>query len=551
MNSIKDRILIVESNPEISDFLARQALSNSNYQVFQVADASSAINKAIQINPDLIISNISLPGLSGKDLLIALSSHGITPPTIMLAPEGQESEIIQAFRLGAADYITWPLRDTEVVLVVERLLQQVRERRQHLILENQLRLTNQQLQQRVKELTAIFTIGKSVTSTTNHKQLFDKILQISAQVSQSDLGWLLMRQEEKGKNFLFVAQHNLPDIFKSKINNKWDDGISSLVAISGETLNISGDPIKRFKVKVFGESIIIVPVKIQRQVMGLLVLMRKQSIPFSQSEQRLLEAVADYASISLVTTKMFRSFEAREHTLSKLVIYSQNNEKILDELFNKTKTNLVQFSTETQKSWLELEEVMEDKDNPDIKTRKEFLESNIQEIQFLASLVPSDPFFLNTNQNQKFDLNVMMKDLKSSFLPITQHHRLKIETEFLIHTLNITADPNQIYQVLQGIITNAIQFCEPQGRILLKTNRYSATEALLSISNTGKLPEIIKNQILDPKSHPEKQNRIRFGGIGISLDLIHKLVIQSDGRIWVEGHIDNETTFHILLPAME
>ena len=462
MNSIKDRILIVESNPEISDFLAHQALSNSNYQVFQVADASSAINKAIQINPDLIISNISLPGLSGKDLLIALSSHGITPPTIMLAPEGQESEIIQAFRLGAADYITWPLRDTEVVLVVERLLQQVRERRQHSILENQLRLTNQQLQQRVKELTAIFTIGKAVTSITNYKQLFGKILQISAQVSQSDLGWLLMRQEEKGKNFLFVAQHNLPDVFKSKINNKWDDGISSLVAISGETLNISGDPIKRFKVKVFGESIIIVPVKIQRQVMGLLVLMRKQSLPFSQSEQRLLEAVADYASISLVTTKMFRSFEAREHALSNLVIHSQNNEKIFDELFNKTKTNLVQFSTETQKSWLDLEKIMEEKENPDIKTRKEFLESKIQEIQYLASLISSDPFFLKTNQNQKFDLIVMMKDLKSRFLPIAQHHHLKIETEFLVETLNITADPNQIYQVLQGIITNAIQFCEPQ-----------------------------------------------------------------------------------------
>jgi len=284
--------------------------------------------------------------------------------------------------------------------------------------------------------------------------------------------------------------------------------------------------------------------------MGLLVLMRKQSLPFSQSEQRLLEAVADYASISLVTTKMFRSFEAREHALSNLVIHSQNNEKIFDELFNKTKTNLVQFSTETQKSWLDLEKIMEEKENPDIKTRKEFLESKIQEIQYLASLISSDPFFLKTNQNQKFDLIVMMKDLKSRFLPIAQHHHLKIETEFLVETLNITADPNQIYQVLQGIITNAIQFCEPQGRILLKTNRYSATEALLSISNTGKLPEKIKNQILDPKSHPEKQNRIRFG-IGISLDLTHKLVIQSEGRVWVEGHIDNETTFHILLPTME
>ena len=296
MKSIKDRILIVENKPEISDFLANQALATSNYQVFQVADASSAINKTVQINPDLIISNLNLPGLSGKDLLIALSSHGITPPTIMLASDGQEADIIQAFRLGAADYITWPVRETEVILVVERLLKQVHDRRDHIALENQLRITNQQLQQRVKELTAIFSIGKAVTSITNHKILFEKILQISAQVSQSNLGWFLMRQEEKGKHFLLVSQYNMPEIFMSKLHKAWDDGISQLVAISGETLNISGDPIKRFKVKVLGESIIIVPIKIQRQVMGLLVLMRKQPEPFSQSEQRLLEAVADYAS---------------------------------------------------------------------------------------------------------------------------------------------------------------------------------------------------------------------------------------------------------------
>src|SRR5690606_38203439 len=98
---------------------------------FRVADASIAINKAQQINPDLIIANINLPGLSGKDLLVALSARGLTPPTIVIATESQELEIIQAFRLGAADYLTWPVRETEVVLVVERLLEQVHANREH------------------------------------------------------------------------------------------------------------------------------------------------------------------------------------------------------------------------------------------------------------------------------------------------------------------------------------------------------------------------------------------------------------------------------------
>lgn len=551
MKSIKDRILIVENNPEISDFLANQALASTDYQVFQVADASSAINKAVQINPDLIISNLNLPGLSGKDLLIALSSHGITPPTIMIASEGRESDIIQAFRLGAADYITWPIRDTEVVLVVERLLKQVHDRRDHINLENRLRITNQQLQQRVKELTAIFSIGKAVTSITNHKILFDKILQISAQVSQSDLGWFLMRQEEKGKNFLLVSQHNLPDIFLSKMHKVWDDGISQLVAISGETLTISGEPIKRFKVKVLGESIIIVPVKIQRQVMGLLVLMRKLPDSFSQSEQRLLEAMTDYASISFSNARLFRSYEAREKALSNLVHHSQINEQIINEILSKTKINLNNMLSDGQKSWKVLQQSFESNEQETAKKHLESFDICMHEIQNLSSLLHADPFSIKTNQNQKFDLVLMVNDLYERFQPVIQYNHLSIRKEILINSLNIAADPNHIYESLNGILTNAIQFCQENGEIIIKINQDTGPKAFLSISNTGKIPDHTKKQFLSVQNHYEKQDKIRFGGIGISLNLIQKIISHYGGRIWVEDHPEYGATFHLSLPIAE
>lgn len=551
MKSIKDRILIVENNPEISDFLANQALATTNYQVFQVADASSAINKAVQINPDLIITNLNLPGLSGKDLLIALSSHGITPPTIILASEGQEADIIQAFRLGAADYITWPVRETEVVLVVERLLKQVHDRRDHLSLANQLRITNQQLQQRVKELTAIFSIGKAVTSITNHKILFDKILQISAQVSQSNLGWFLMKQEEKGKHFLLVSQYNMPEVFMSKMHKAWDDGISQLVAISGETLNISGDPIKRFKVKVLGESIIIVPIKIQRQVMGLLVLMRKQPESFSQSEQRLLEAVADYASISFVNTQLFRSYEAREQALSSLVKNSQINEQIITEILFKTKNNLDQILLDHQNSWNELEKSIESNDMNEANKKFESFEPFMSEIRNLSSLLQADPLSIRKNQDQMFDLGLMMNDLIEYFEPILQYYQLSLKKEVSLESLNVAADPIHVYESLKGIMANAIQFCDSEGEISIKINQDSDSKVFVSISNNGKIPENTKKQILNAQNYSEKQKKIRFGGVGISLDLIQKIMFHYGGRIWVENHPDHDTTFHLSLPIAE
>ncbi len=114
-----------------------------------MTDASAAISRAIQANPDAIIANVDLPGLSGKDLMVALKSQGLAIPVIVLARKGQETDMIQSFRLGAVDTMIWPLKEPEVINVVERVLKSVRERKQRDQLAQQLQHTNQELQQRV------------------------------------------------------------------------------------------------------------------------------------------------------------------------------------------------------------------------------------------------------------------------------------------------------------------------------------------------------------------------------------------------------------------
>jgi len=129
MTSSGEQVLIVESDPDISDLIGRQALQPLGYKVTVTGGAGAAIKLAIENHPDLILANLNLPGLSGKDLIAALTSQGITAPLVVIAEKGQEQSVIQSFRLGAVDAILWPARDAEVVRVVERALQQTRETR--------------------------------------------------------------------------------------------------------------------------------------------------------------------------------------------------------------------------------------------------------------------------------------------------------------------------------------------------------------------------------------------------------------------------------------
>jgi len=81
------------------------------------------------------------------------------------------------------------------------------------------------------------------------------------------------------------------------------------VIASGETLVIHGAALQRFKIASLGKAAAIVPVKVKKEVIGVLSVLRTAEKPFEQAEQHLLEAIADYASISLVNAQLFRAFE--------------------------------------------------------------------------------------------------------------------------------------------------------------------------------------------------------------------------------------------------
>jgi DNA-binding response OmpR family regulator len=308
MVASRERIVVVESNPDISDLISRQALEPLGYQVTVVTSASALLKQSLQTPPDLLIANLNLPGLNAKDLLVALSSQGVDVPLIVIAEKGQEENILQAFRVGAIDYLHWPARDAEVVSVVERALRNTREGRARARLDKQIKSINAELNRKVKELTTIVEIGKAVISITDQRRLFTRIVDGAVKAAEADLGWLMLR-DDKSRTFLLTAHQNLPDGWSKKLNQPLEDGISSLVALSGETLLIHGKPLEKFRVAALGKSAAVVPIKIQNEVIGLLLILRKAERSFDRSDQTLLEALSDYASISLVNARLFRALE--------------------------------------------------------------------------------------------------------------------------------------------------------------------------------------------------------------------------------------------------
>ena len=307
MAASKEIILIVENDPNISDLLDRQTLTPLGYQVKVVSDANKAIQNAVNLSPDLIMLNLDLVGISGKDLLVGLHAQNPETPLIVLAEKDAQQDVMQALRLGASDYLFLPLREAEAVAAVERGLKQVRGVNDRARLDKRLQAMNAELERKVHELRTMLSIGKAVVSVTDQRMLFHQIVEAATHVTSADTGWLLLRDEKDRSSFLLTSQQNLPASWAKKLNKPLEDGVSSLVALSGEALSINGEPLRRFKIAALGRAANVTPIKAKDEVIGLLVLVRQKDHPFRENDEALLAAIADYASISLVNERLFRA----------------------------------------------------------------------------------------------------------------------------------------------------------------------------------------------------------------------------------------------------
>ena len=548
----RDRILIVESDPLICDVVSRQALQAVGYQTFVVGDASTAIGRVVQLVPDLIISDLNFPGLSGKDLMVALTSQGLNIPVIIIAQKGDEADIIHAFRVGAVDYMLWPSREAEIINVVERVLRQVHERREREQIQRKLQQTNQELQMRVRELTTIFSIGKAVTAITDHSLLFERILEGATKVTQAELGWFLMR-ENNTKTFRLVAQNNLPATMANQLNQAWDDGLSSLVGMSGETLSIHGEPLKRFKIFGLGQSALIVPVKAQKQVNGLLVCMRKQPVPFTLSDQHLLEAVADYASISLMNAQLFAEVERRADRLESFVGQALTGEKINNQILDSVRDEL-RISIESAGSALDL--LVKDPTSRWNPTHLQYISTLQEQLRNLGRVTEAitstkEPLTTSPSSSPN-NLTELVRRAASALQQVAHQNNMALSVEMSGEFMPIQADAGQIFQVINGLLSNAIKFSNPGGQVIVRLEKTSDPAAHVIVGNSGLGIDTHQiNSIFSPNFRALESQPHRFGGIGIRLGLIQEIVTSQKGKIWVESQPGQGSRFHFTIPLVK
>ncbi|TLN24027.1 GAF domain-containing protein [bacterium] len=331
-----------------------------------------------------------------------------------------------------------------------------------------------------------------------------------------------------------------------QLGRPWDDGISSLVALSGEALSIHGEPLKRFKISSLGQSALIVPVKVQKQAIALLVMMRKQPLPFTASDQHLLEALADYAAISLVNARLFRSVDERARSQQYAAELAQLGEKVNNALLLSLRQEL--------RGPMEIARGALDYLNKDLSAgwtadQRQALAA-LQEQIALTSRLAESLQVSDGLRGSPANLTEIARAAANRLQPFTTPNNLSLVSTLPAEPLAVQADGALIAQAVNGLLNYALRVSTNGSQAGLKLERTAEGMAQLSIRYSGpRLTTGTLTRLFDTATAGDPTRTRRFFPAAIPLPLVKEIILKFNGKIWAERQSDQTTIFNIHLPV--
>jgi DNA-binding NtrC family response regulator len=182
------RVLVVDDEVNARTALA-ELLRDEGYEVEIAADAFKALGKYEAFAPHVVVTDLKMPGMDGIELVKKLRGLEEPPGVVVMTAFGAVASAVDAMRAGAAEYLTKPLNFDELLVVLDKVLEQ-----------QALRRETRQLRARVRERVAP---GNIVGASPPMQRVFEVV----EQVAPSRATVLITGESGTGKELVANAIH--------------------------------------------------------------------------------------------------------------------------------------------------------------------------------------------------------------------------------------------------------------------------------------------------------------------------------------------------------
>ncbi|MGB3106498.1 MULTISPECIES: response regulator transcription factor [Sphingobacterium] len=115
-------LILIAEDDELILRTVEHKLVKEGHEVVLTRNGREAIEKINELDLDLVVTDIMMPFASGIEILSAIKRIGKKIPVIVLSSMGQEEVVVDAFDLGASDFMVKPFSPNELILRIKRLI---------------------------------------------------------------------------------------------------------------------------------------------------------------------------------------------------------------------------------------------------------------------------------------------------------------------------------------------------------------------------------------------------------------------------------------------
>ncbi len=168
-------------------------LTKWGYEVDQAGDGQEALNKIPQFHPDVVITDLIMPGFNGLELIQLLQKELIFSPVIVLTGHGTIETAVSAIKEGAYDYLTKPLDMSRLRIMVEKALEKGKTNREMVLLR--------------KRLKGLWGLGKLVGKSKPMQETYS-LIELAA---PTPARVLILGESGTGKELVAQSLHDLSE----------------------------------------------------------------------------------------------------------------------------------------------------------------------------------------------------------------------------------------------------------------------------------------------------------------------------------------------------
>lgn len=523
------RVLLIEDSEDDRDLVVIELKRGGFNPDWLCVENGEALKNALDLHEwDIILSDYSLPNFDGLSALKIVKERQIDIPFILISGTIGEDIAVTAMKTGAHDYIMKGNLN-RLTPAITRELKEAEIRKQHRIAAKALRDSEEKFRIIVQHADAlIITLDKDGIITL----LEGRALQLLGLTSGQLVG-----------SSIFDVYKDIPEVieqFRSALAGKSNRPILKLNGFLFECLFT---PL--FNTNKEFTSTIVVAVDITEKI--------QKEIELKNYREHLEELVETRTQeLDQLNADLIEQLQ-KEKELEKMLSEALSKEKELSELktrFISTASHEFRTPLTTVLSSAELILRYGKKWNEDKLTEHVVRIKN--SVEYLSGLM-NDVLTLNRADSGKVILNLSEVNLRSLCENIIEESQLQMHEKQSI-TFEYNAgmdiyklDSKQINTIIQNLISNAIKYSLPEGKISVKiVSVENQIEIIVSDNGIG-IPENDMPRLFEP--FHRSVNAIDIKGTGLGLSIVKKAVELHNGEIIVKSELGKGTEFTVSIPG--